>query len=150
DLFLAAMQITQVGNRLQHHLAVGTQHDSQHAMRGRMLRAHVDEHFLRLHVQLLITAAGQQRIIDGAELWCGFNGWLRWRCGTHFSSGLRKLGDSRGRGGGLPVAPPAADCLLFLLRCFDKFPFSSSWQKERGWRPEVSYGAKKGSGMRER
>ena len=54
DLLLAAMQIAQVRDGFEHHLAVGAQDDAQHAVGGRVLRAHVDEHLFGLHVDVLI------------------------------------------------------------------------------------------------
>ena len=58
DLFLAAMQVAEVRHGFEHHLAVGAQDDAQHAMGGRMLRAHVDEHLFGLHVDIFIEPPG--------------------------------------------------------------------------------------------
>ena len=50
DLFVAAMQVTDVGSRLRDDLAVHFQNEPQHAMRSRVARAHVDDHFLAKQV----------------------------------------------------------------------------------------------------
>ncbi len=52
DLFRAAMQIADVRHNFGNDFAIGPQHEPQHAMRARMLRAHVDEHFVRADVEL--------------------------------------------------------------------------------------------------
>ena len=44
-------------HRFEHHLAVRAQDDAQHAVRGRMLRPHVDKHFLGAHVVLVVALA---------------------------------------------------------------------------------------------
>ena len=50
DLFVAAMQVADVGHRLGDDLAVHLQQDAQHAVRGRMRRPHVEDHLLAFHV----------------------------------------------------------------------------------------------------
>src|SRR3979411_1337057 len=40
-----AMEIADVRNRLAHYLAVGAHDEAQHAVRGGMLRPHVQRHF---------------------------------------------------------------------------------------------------------
>ena len=60
DLFGAAMQIADVRRHFGDDLAVGPQHQPQHAVRAGMLRAHVDEHLVRADVEL--DDAG---IVDG-------------------------------------------------------------------------------------
>ena len=52
DLLGAAVQIAQVRHDLGDDLAVGAQHQPQHAVRAGMLRPHVDEHFVRADVEL--------------------------------------------------------------------------------------------------
>src|SRR5262245_15633061 len=46
------MQVADVRNGLQHHFAIGPKHDAQHAVCRRMLRPHVDQHFLGAQVAL--------------------------------------------------------------------------------------------------
>ncbi|MBK8267144.1 MAG: hypothetical protein IPK83_02090 [Planctomycetes bacterium] len=50
-------------DRLEHHLAIGAQDDAKHAVGGRVLRPHVDEHFLGGHV-VLLDAIGREVEID--------------------------------------------------------------------------------------
>ena len=52
DLFRAAMQIADMRHDFGNDLAIGPQHQPQHAMRARMLRAHVHEHLVRADVEL--------------------------------------------------------------------------------------------------
>jgi hypothetical protein len=44
QLLHAAVQVADVGNGLDHALAVHLEHDAQHPVRGRVLRAHVEHH----------------------------------------------------------------------------------------------------------
>jgi len=46
------MQIPQVGNHLADHLTVRPQQQTQHAMGARMLRPHVDQHFVGTNIEL--------------------------------------------------------------------------------------------------
>ena len=50
DLFVAAMQVADVGHRLGDDLAVHLQQDAQHAVRGRMRRPHVEDHLLAFEI----------------------------------------------------------------------------------------------------
>ena len=52
DLFRAAVQVADVRHDFGDDFAVGPQHQPQHAVRARMLRAHVDEHLVRADVEL--------------------------------------------------------------------------------------------------
>ena len=52
DLLRRAVQIADVRRDFGHHFAVGPQRQPQHAVRAGMLRAHVDEHLVRLDVEL--------------------------------------------------------------------------------------------------
>ena len=52
DLFGAAVQIADVGRDFGDHLAVGPQHQPQHAVRAGMLRAHVDQHLVGSNIEL--------------------------------------------------------------------------------------------------
>ena len=46
------MQVADVGRCFQNHLAVGSQDQSKHTMRARVLRAHVDQHLVGVDVVL--------------------------------------------------------------------------------------------------
>ena len=59
DLFGAAMQIADVRRDFRNDLAVGPQHQPQHAVRAGMLRAHVDEHLVGANVEF-----DDPRIVD--------------------------------------------------------------------------------------
>ena len=52
DLLGAAVQVAEVRGDLGDDLAVGAQHEPQHAVRARVLRAHVDEHLVGADVEL--------------------------------------------------------------------------------------------------
>ena len=52
DLLEAAVQVADVRDAAHHGLAVELEHQPQHAVRGRMLRADVDEHVLALELRL--------------------------------------------------------------------------------------------------
>ena len=52
DLLGAAVQIAQVRRHFGDDLAVGAQHEPQHAVRAGVLRPHVDEHFVGADVEL--------------------------------------------------------------------------------------------------
>ena len=52
DLLGAAVQIAEVRRHLGNDLAVGPQHQAQHAVRAGVLRAHVDEHLVGADVEL--------------------------------------------------------------------------------------------------
>ncbi len=77
--FDAGVQEPDVGNRLENGLAVQLQHDAQHAMRGGMLRTHVQDHALGAAgsgdlVQGLLGGVGRG---DRIGMKCGFtHGWL--------------------------------------------------------------------------
>ena len=63
DFFVAAMEIANVGNRLRDNFAVEFEHDAQNAVRRRMRRPHVQDHFLGLHVgQIFIRRTDGRRI----------------------------------------------------------------------------------------
>ena len=51
DLLGAAMQIADVRLDLRDDLAVGSQHQAQHAVRAGVLRPHVDEHLVSTDVE---------------------------------------------------------------------------------------------------
>ena len=51
DLFGTAMQIADVRRAFRNDLAVGPQHQPQHAVRAGMLRAHVDQHLVGANVE---------------------------------------------------------------------------------------------------
>jgi hypothetical protein len=55
DFFVAAMQITHVRIGLGDDFAIQLQHDAQHAVRGRMRRAHVQHHLLALNILRLFN-----------------------------------------------------------------------------------------------
>jgi hypothetical protein len=72
------MQVADVGLHLRHDLAVGPKHQSQHTVRARVLRTHVDEHFVGAnvefddprivvdelsHVLFLVAAAGYRALM---------------------------------------------------------------------------------------
>ena len=61
DLLGAAVQVADVRRDLGDDLAVGPQHEPQHAVRAGMLRAHVDEHLVGADVEL-----DDARIVDVA------------------------------------------------------------------------------------
>jgi hypothetical protein len=46
DLLGAAVEVAHDGRHLAHHLAVGADHEAQHAVGGGVLRPHVEEHVL--------------------------------------------------------------------------------------------------------
>ena len=50
DFLVAAMQVADVRHGPGDDLAVEFQHNAQHAVRGRVRRAHVQDHLLALHV----------------------------------------------------------------------------------------------------
>jgi hypothetical protein len=52
DLLGAAVQVADVRLDLRDDLAVGPQHQPEHAVRAGMLRPHVDEHLVRADVEL--------------------------------------------------------------------------------------------------
>ena len=65
DLFVAAMQIADIGRRLGDHLAIQLQDEPQNAMRRRMRRPHVEHHFFaeivaRLRICLRLHGAGER------------------------------------------------------------------------------------------
>ena len=47
----AAVQVADMRRDFRNHLAVGPQHEPQHAVRARVLRAHVNQHFVRANVE---------------------------------------------------------------------------------------------------
>jgi hypothetical protein len=49
-LLEAAVEVADVRPRRLHHLAVGLELDAQHAVRRRVLRAHVEDHVVRIEV----------------------------------------------------------------------------------------------------
>src|SRR5262249_59721224 len=51
DLLGAAVEISHVRNGLRDHLAVGPQHQPQHAVSAGVLRAHVHQHFVGADVE---------------------------------------------------------------------------------------------------
>ena len=51
DLLRAAVQVADVGRHFADDLAVGPQHQPQHAVRAGMLRAHVDQHLVAAKVE---------------------------------------------------------------------------------------------------
>ena len=51
DLLRTAVQVADVGLHLRHDLAVGAEHQPQHAVGARVLRPHVDEHFVGANVE---------------------------------------------------------------------------------------------------
>ena len=66
------MQITHVWNRLGNNLPIQLQNDSQNAMRRRMGRPHVEDHFFALNVLLLtalhnLSARACQRFLHGSN-----------------------------------------------------------------------------------
>jgi hypothetical protein len=52
DFFGAAMQVADVRRDFGDHFAVGPQHQAEHAVGARVLRAHVDQHFVGPNVEL--------------------------------------------------------------------------------------------------
>jgi hypothetical protein len=51
-MFGAAMEVADVRLDLRHHLAVGAEHEPEHAVGARVLRPHVDEHLVGADVEL--------------------------------------------------------------------------------------------------
>ena len=64
DLFVAAMQIADIRRRLGDHLAIQFEHQPQDAVRGRVRRAHVEDHLFaeivaRLRICLRLHGCGR-------------------------------------------------------------------------------------------
>ncbi len=71
-----------MGNRFEDHFTIGAEDESEYPVGGRMLRAHVDEHFFRLDIGLNV----QIRLGDvGAG--GGGHGKLNFSCGNTFYLG---------------------------------------------------------------
>ena len=51
DLLRTAVQVADMRRQIADHFAVGPQHQPQHAVRARMLRAHVDQHLVAAEVE---------------------------------------------------------------------------------------------------
>ena len=58
DLLGTAVQVAQVGHGLEDEFAVSSQDDTEHAVCRRVLRPHVDEHFLSLDIFQLDARRG--------------------------------------------------------------------------------------------
>lgn len=69
NLFLAAMEIAEMRRGFEDHFAIGAENDAQHAVSGRVLRPHVDEHLLGGDIAHAIRLAGSEN--EGAG---GFDG----------------------------------------------------------------------------
>ena len=63
DLLGAAVQVAEVRRDLGDDLAVGAQHEPQHAVRAGVLRPHVDEHLVGADVEL--DDGGVRRLLGG-------------------------------------------------------------------------------------
>ena len=67
DLFVAAMQITDVRRRLGDDLAVELEHETQNAVRGRMRRPHVEHHLFADVVARIFVAQLRVRRDDARD-----------------------------------------------------------------------------------
>ena len=67
DLLGAAVQVAQVRRHLGDDLAVGPQHQPQHAVRAGVLRTHVDEHLVGADVEFDDGLVAGVRAVDGSS-----------------------------------------------------------------------------------
>ena len=69
DLFHAAVQVADDAFQAKNFFAVEPQNHAQHAMRGGMLRAHIDDEFIGIQKRLLVSCQIEMRVLGVVSHW---------------------------------------------------------------------------------